>query len=138
VSYFNFLPSSDVVRKREINLRGFFSSVCLPFKTYHPYRNVKFNNLGISRSLKLGNLMGKILRISLQLNFTADTLSSYGLIHVGENRDILKNLDTIFICCIIIAQRQFANNQRKTNQKVRNISNIADSVASIGGVHGWE
>jgi len=55
-----------------------FSSVLSQFKEYHPSQNLKFNNLGIFLSLKLRNLMEKILRISLKLNFTQNTLVCYG------------------------------------------------------------
>ena len=41
----------------------------------HPSGNLKFNNLSIFQSLKLRNFMGKILRISLKLNFTPNTLA---------------------------------------------------------------
>ena len=40
---------------------------------------MKFNDLGIFQSLKLRNLMEKILRISLSLNFSLNTLCCYGL-----------------------------------------------------------
>jgi len=49
------------------------------FKKYHPSGNRKFNYLGIFQSLKLRILMGKILLISLKLNFTPNTLGCYGL-----------------------------------------------------------
>jgi len=49
------------------------------FKKYHPSKNVKFNNLGIFRSLELRILVEKILPISLKLNFTRNTLGCYGL-----------------------------------------------------------
>jgi len=48
-------------------------------KKYHPSGNLKFNNLGIFQSLKLRNLMGKFLQISLKLNFTPNALGWYGL-----------------------------------------------------------
>jgi len=60
-------------------LEDLFSSVLSKFKKYHPPGNLKFNSLGIIQSLKLRNLMEKILRISLKLNFTPKTLGSYGL-----------------------------------------------------------
>jgi len=65
---------------RKGNLLDLFSSV-LPkfFFNITPSRNLKFNNLGIFGSLKLRNLMGKILRISLKLNFFSNTLVCYGL-----------------------------------------------------------
>jgi len=48
------------------------------FQKYLPSENLKFNNLGISQSLKLRILMEKILSISLKLNFTPNSLGSYG------------------------------------------------------------
>jgi len=56
-----------------------FSPVLSKLKKYHASGNLKFNNLGISQSLKLRNLMGNILRISLKLNFIPNTLGCYGL-----------------------------------------------------------
>jgi len=41
----------------------------LQFKTYHPSRNLKFNNLGISQSLKLGNSLAKIFQAKFTSNF---------------------------------------------------------------------
>jgi len=75
----NPLPPSDSETKKKINLEDLFSSVFSKFKKYHPSGNLKFNNLGIFQSLKLRNLMGKILRISLRLYFTPNTLDGYGL-----------------------------------------------------------
>jgi len=46
-------------------LEDVFSSVLSHFKKYSPSVNVKFNNYGSFKSLKLRNLMGKILQISL-------------------------------------------------------------------------
>jgi len=60
-------------------LEDLFSAVLSKFKKYQPSKNVKFHNLGFFQSLKLCNLMGKILRISLKLNFTPNTLGCYGL-----------------------------------------------------------
>jgi len=60
-------------------LEDLFSSVLSKFKKYHPPGNLKFNNLGIFQSLKLRNLMGKVLRISFKVNFTPKTLGCYGL-----------------------------------------------------------
>jgi len=51
-------------------LEDLFSSILSQSKKYHPSGNLKFNNLGIFKSLKLRDLMGKILRLSLKLNFT--------------------------------------------------------------------
>jgi len=55
-------------------LEDLFSPVKSKYKEYHPSGNLKFNNLGISQSLKLRDLIGKIRRISLKQNFTANTL----------------------------------------------------------------
>jgi len=59
-------------------LDDLFSSVLSQFKKYHSSGNLKFNNLGIFQSSKLRNLMGKILLISLKLNFTPNTLACNG------------------------------------------------------------
>jgi len=59
-------------------LEDLFSSVLSKFLKYHPSGNLKFYNLGIFQSLKLRNLMGKILRISLKLHFTPKTFGCYG------------------------------------------------------------
>jgi len=56
-------------RKKNI-LEDFFSSVLSNLKNITPLETPKFDNLGISQILKLRNLMGKILRISLKLNLT--------------------------------------------------------------------
>jgi len=64
---------------RKKYFRGLFSSVLLKFKKYHPSGNLKFKYLGIFQSLKLCILMEKILPISLNLNFTPNTLGCYGL-----------------------------------------------------------
>jgi len=58
----------------------FLSSVLSQFKKYHPSGNLKFYNLGIFKSLKLRNLVRKILPISLKLNFTPNTSGCKGLI----------------------------------------------------------
>jgi len=63
----------------KIYFRGSFQFSIVKIKKYHPSGNLKFNNEGIFQSLKLRNLMGKILRISLKLNFTSNTLGCYGL-----------------------------------------------------------
>jgi len=59
--------------------RGSFSSVLSKFKKYHPSGNLKFNDLGISQSIKLRNSIEKILRISLKLNITP---KDFGLLWV--------------------------------------------------------
>jgi len=76
----NPLPPSDAVRKQEKNiLEDLFSSVLSQSKKYHPSEDLKFNNLGNFQSLKFPILMKKILPISLKLNFTPNTVGSYGL-----------------------------------------------------------
>jgi len=76
----NPLPSSDAVRQqKKIILEDLFSSVLSQLKKYNPSGNLKFKYLSISQSLKLRILMGKILRISLYLNFTPNTLGCYEL-----------------------------------------------------------
>jgi len=60
-------------------LEDLFSSILSQSKNYNPSRNLKFNYSGIFQSLKLRILMGKILSIALQLNFTPNTLGCYGL-----------------------------------------------------------
>jgi len=74
------MPSGN--RKKNI-LEDLFSLVLSHSKKkekkYHPPENLKFNYLGIFRSLKLSISMGKKLPISLKLNFTPSTLSYYGL-----------------------------------------------------------
>jgi len=45
--------------------------------------NLKFNYLGIFQSLKWRISMGKILSISLKLNFTPNTLGCHGLMKPG-------------------------------------------------------
>jgi len=60
-------------------LEDLFSSVLSKFKKYHLSGNLKFNNLGIFQSLKLRNLMRKIIPIPFKLNFTPNTLGCYGL-----------------------------------------------------------
>jgi len=56
-----------------------FSSVLSQFKKYHPSGNLKLYNLGILKSLKLRILVKKIPPISLELNFTPNTLGCKGL-----------------------------------------------------------
>jgi len=76
----NALLPSDVVRWQKKNiLEDLFSSVLSQFKKSHPSGNMKFNNLGLFHSLKLRNLIGKLLWISLKLNFTLNTLGCDGL-----------------------------------------------------------
>jgi len=64
---------------RKFILEDLFSSVLSLFQKYHPSGHLKFNYLGIFKRLKLRILMGKILLIPLELNFTPYTLGCYGL-----------------------------------------------------------
>jgi len=82
ITYFNPLPPSDAVRKEKKILEDLFSSVLSEFKKYHPFGNLDFDNFGIFRNLKLRILMGKILPISVNLNYPPNTLGCYGLIRV--------------------------------------------------------
>jgi len=78
-----FLPTTTQRCRSEIEnfiLEVLSSSVLSQLKKYHPSGNLKFNYLGIFQSLKMRNLMGEILLISLKLNFTPNTLGFYGLI----------------------------------------------------------
>jgi len=61
-------------------LEDHFSAVLLHLKKYRTSGNVTFNYLGIFQSLRLRISMGKILKISLKLNFTPNTLGCYVLI----------------------------------------------------------
>jgi len=56
------------------------------FKKYLLSGNLLFNHLGIFQSLKLRISVGKILPISLKLNFTPNTLGCHGLNHRLETR----------------------------------------------------
>jgi len=60
-------------------LDDLFTSVLSQLKKYHPSGNLKFNNVGIFQSLRFRILIEKNLPISLKLNFTPNTLGSYGL-----------------------------------------------------------
>jgi len=63
------------LRNRKNILEHLSSSVLSQIKQYHPSGNLKFNNLGIFKSLKLGIFDGgKIPPISLNLNFTPNAL----------------------------------------------------------------
>jgi len=73
LGWINPLPPSGSETEKCIS-EDFFSSVLSRLKKYHPSGNLKFNNLGIFQSLKLRNSMGKVLRISLKLIFTPNTL----------------------------------------------------------------
>jgi len=60
MDYFNPLPPNEAVRKQKKNiLEDLFSSILSKFQKYHPSGNLKFNNSGILKSLKLRNFMKK-------------------------------------------------------------------------------
>jgi len=73
----------------KIYFRGSFQFSLVTIQKYLPSGNLKFNNLGIFQGLKLRNVMGKIFRISLKLNFTPNTLGRYGF-KKNPKRDFLK------------------------------------------------
>ena len=73
------LPTNAVRKQKKKYLRRFFQFNTITILKYHASENLKFNNLHIFQSLKLRILMEKILSISLNLNFTSDTLGGYGL-----------------------------------------------------------
>jgi len=64
---------------RKKYFRGSFQFSIVLIKKYHSSGNLKFYNIGIFKSLKLRILVKKILRISLELNFTPNTLGCKGL-----------------------------------------------------------
>jgi len=78
-------------------LKDLYGSVSSQFQKYNPSGNLKFNNLGIFQSLILLNLMGKILQISLKLNFTSNTLGCYGLMNINEGTAVVYEFLLIFI-----------------------------------------
>jgi len=59
-----------------------------PGKLTHYRPALKCNNLGIFQSLKFRILMEKILLISLNLNFSPNTLGCYGLKTKGEGKQV--------------------------------------------------
>jgi len=61
------------------HFRGSFQFSTVTLQNISTAGNLKFNNLGIFQSLKLRNLAEKIPPISLNLNFTSNTLGCYGL-----------------------------------------------------------
>jgi len=80
------------------------------FKKYYPSGYLKINNLGIFQSLKLRIVVKKILRISLKLNFTPDTLGCHGLI----------SLRVIFFLIVLIKELQpelFPEFNKETNRQ---------------------
>ena len=75
----HYRPAMPFGNRKKNILEDLFSSVFSKFEKYDPPGNLLFNNLGIFKSLKLRNLVGKIFRISLKLNFTPNTFGCYGL-----------------------------------------------------------
>jgi len=59
-------------------LEDLLSSVLSQFEKCHPTGNLKYNNLGNISILKFRILLGKLLSISLKLNFSPNTLGCYG------------------------------------------------------------
>jgi len=73
------------LENRKINFIGSFNySFFDNLKKHRPSGNLKFDNLGIFHSLKFRISMEKILPISIQLNFTLNTLGFYGLIFISS------------------------------------------------------
>jgi len=73
----NPLPPSDTVRKQKITiLEDLFSSVVSQLKKKSPPCEPEFRHFP---KLKIAYFNGKILSISLKLNFTPCTLGCYGL-----------------------------------------------------------
>jgi len=66
-------PAMPFANRKIIILEDLCSSLLSPFNKYHPSGNLKFDYLGIFKSLKLRFSMGKILSISLKLNFNPNT-----------------------------------------------------------------
>jgi len=73
----NPLPPSNAFWKH-IFLEELFSSVLSQKGKYHHSKNLKFNNLGIFKSLKLHNLIGKILGMYLKLHPKQNILETRG------------------------------------------------------------
>jgi len=79
LSLTHYRPAMPFGNRKKIFWRiSLVSSVLSQFKRHHPSGNLKFNNLDIFPSLKLRNLMAKILP-SLKLNFFPNTSGFYGL-----------------------------------------------------------
>jgi len=88
--------------RKKNTLEGLFSSVLSKFlKKYHPSGNLKFNNLGIFLSLKLRNLMWKILPISLKLNFTPN---SWAWVNIGVRME--RTIKLIYSLKLSLSQTQ--------------------------------
>jgi len=78
LSYLTLYRPAIPFGNRKIYFRGFFQLGIVTIKKISPSGNLKFNYLGIFQSLKLRISMGKILSISLQLDFTPITLAVMG------------------------------------------------------------
>jgi len=73
MSFGNKKKKKEKKRKKK-RLEELFSSLLSQFKKLSPLWKSKIIYLGISQNLKLRILMGKILPISVKLNFTPYTL----------------------------------------------------------------
>jgi len=72
--------------RKKLFQRIFSIQYRLNLKKYHPSGNLKFNYLVIFQSLKLRILMGKILLIFPELNFTPNNSRCYGLNNLADFR----------------------------------------------------
>jgi len=79
--------------RKNIILDNLYSSVLSKFKNYHSSGKLKYSR--IFKSLKLRNLNGKILPISLKLNFTPNTSGNYGL-RIFQRNGLQLDKDLIF------------------------------------------
>jgi len=75
----HYCPAMPFGNRKKYFRVSFQFSIVTIHKKYHPSGNLKFNYLGIFQSLKLRIFVGKIISISLKLNFTPNTLGCYGL-----------------------------------------------------------
>jgi len=78
VSLTLYRPAMPYSNRKNI-LEDLFSSQLSKFKKYRPSGKLKFNNFGHFPKLEIALFNGKILRISLKLNFIPNTLGCYGL-----------------------------------------------------------
>jgi len=78
----HYRPTMPFGNRKKNILDDVFSAVLSQFKKYHPSGILKLNYVGILQSLKLRNLMEKILRKSPKLNFTPNTLGCYELTYL--------------------------------------------------------
>jgi len=77
----HYCPARPFGKRKKIVWRILLVQFCQNLKKYHPSGNLTFNNLGIFQIFELRNLIGKILRNFLKLNFTPNPLDYYGLIN---------------------------------------------------------